>query len=79
VIDPPLQDTGHPRVDEVLRSLAQLDDRPVAEHVAVYEVAHRVLHEALTAPEPLAPEPLAATAAGRAAEATSDPAGATPS
>jgi hypothetical protein len=71
-------------VDEVLRSLAQLDDRPVAEHVAVYEVAHRVLHEALTgpeplAPEPLAPEPLAATAAGRAAEATSDPAGATPS
>jgi hypothetical protein len=50
VIEPSEQETGHSRVDEVLRSLAVLDERPVAEHVAVFEAAHSALREALTDP-----------------------------
>ena len=39
--------TGHPAVDEVLASLAGLEERPVAEHVAVFEAAHDRLRAAL--------------------------------
>lgn len=40
-------ETGHPAVDEVLRSLQQLEDRPVDEHVEVFERAHEQLRQAL--------------------------------
>ena len=40
--------TGHPAVDEVLRSLDGLDGRPVDEHVAAFEQAHEVLRRALS-------------------------------
>jgi hypothetical protein len=40
--------TGHPAVDEVLRSLEGLDGRPVDEHVAAYEQAHDQLRRALS-------------------------------
>lgn len=39
--------TGHPDVDAVLASLDDLQDRPVAEHVAVFEAAHDRLRAAL--------------------------------
>jgi hypothetical protein len=40
--------TGHPAVDEVLRSLDALAGRPVDEHVAAFEDAHGVLRRALS-------------------------------
>jgi hypothetical protein len=40
--------TGHPAVDEVLRSLDDLDGRPVDEHVAAFEKAHEELRRALS-------------------------------
>lgn len=40
--------TGHPAVDEVLRSLDDLDGRPVDEHVAAFEQAHEVLRRTLS-------------------------------
>jgi hypothetical protein len=39
--------TGHAGVDAVLTSLADLEDRPVGEHVAVFESAHARLRDAL--------------------------------
>lgn len=39
--------TGHPVVDEVLRSMQGLQDRPVEEHVSVFEAAHEKLRAAL--------------------------------
>lgn len=42
------ESTGHPAVDEVLRSLEGLDGRPVDEHVAAFEHAHEVLRGALS-------------------------------
>jgi hypothetical protein len=39
--------TGDDRVDAVLASLSDLDDRPVAEHVAAFESAHDRLRDAL--------------------------------
>ena len=39
--------TGHPAVDAVIESLGQLDDLPVAEHVAAFESAHTRLRGAL--------------------------------
>lgn len=39
--------TGHPAVDEVLRSLDALGDAPVDEHVAVFEQAHEQLRRTL--------------------------------
>lgn len=39
--------TGSPAVDAVLASLEGLDERPVAEHVAVFEAAHEALRGAL--------------------------------
>jgi len=40
--------TGHPAVDEVLRSLDALEGRPVDEHVAAFEEAHASLRRALS-------------------------------
>lgn len=40
-------DTGHPAVDEVLRTIERLDERPVEEHVAVFEQAHETLRRTL--------------------------------
>lgn len=40
--------TGHPAVDEVLRSLEDLDGRPVDEHVSAFEDAHERLRRALS-------------------------------
>jgi hypothetical protein len=40
--------TGHPAVDEVLRSLDDLAGRPVDEHTAVFEQAHESLRDALS-------------------------------
>jgi hypothetical protein len=39
--------TGDDRVDAVLDSLADLGERPVAEHAAVFERAHEQLRAAL--------------------------------
>ena len=39
--------TGDPWVDEVLASLAGLDERPVSEHAALFEQAHEKLRAAL--------------------------------
>lgn len=41
-------ETGHPAVDEVLRSLNTLDALPVDEHVAVFEQAHEELRRTLS-------------------------------
>jgi hypothetical protein len=39
--------TGHLEVDAVVAALEELDGRPVAEHVAVFESAHDRLRAAL--------------------------------
>jgi len=44
----PTPGTGHPAVDEVLRSLDALEGRPVDEHVAAFEDAHEQLRRALS-------------------------------
>lgn len=44
----PEPDAGHPEVDAVLTTLAGLGQRPVAEHVAVFEAAHERLRSVLT-------------------------------
>lgn len=41
------ESTGHPAVDEVLRSLANAASLAPAEQLAEYEAAHRVLQETL--------------------------------
>lgn len=43
-----MTETGNPQVDAALRSLDTLADRPVAEHVAVFETAHASLRDALS-------------------------------
>lgn len=45
--DPATEATGHPVVDEVLRTMQGLQDRPVEEHVSVFEAAHEKLRAAL--------------------------------
>ncbi len=50
------QPTGLAAVDEVLESLADLDEKPVEEHVAVFEQAHEALRGALEA-KPANPVP----------------------
>jgi hypothetical protein len=42
--------TGHPAVDEVMRAVEQLDERPVEEHVALFETAQAHLRRALDDP-----------------------------
>ncbi len=44
-------ETGHERVDAVVRSLDSLDGRPAEEHVPVFEAAHRDLRDALSSPD----------------------------
>ena len=39
--------TGHERVDAVIDAVADLDDRPLEEHVAVFEAAHGELRRTL--------------------------------
>lgn len=39
--------TGNADIDAVLDSLTTLDDRPVDDHVAVFERAHQVLRDTL--------------------------------
>jgi hypothetical protein len=36
-------------VEDAVRRLGDLDERPVAEHVAVYDEVHRLLQDALAA------------------------------
>lgn len=43
----PVELTGNAAVDEVLRSMQGLQQRPVEEHVAVFEAAHEKLRAAL--------------------------------
>ena len=40
---PPVQPTGHDRVDAVLARAAELDAMPVAEHATVYDELHAAL------------------------------------
>ena len=42
-----VETTGHPAVDEVLRSLANAASLAPAEQIAEFEAAHRVLQETL--------------------------------
>ena len=49
--DPDEARTGDPELDALLDQVASLDDRPVDEHVAVYEAAHEQLRTALDPPE----------------------------
>ncbi len=57
----PPEPTGNPTVDAVLASLDGLEDRPVDEHVAVFEAAHEALRGALSdasrQPGPPRPQP----------------------
>jgi hypothetical protein len=39
--------TGVPTVDAAVERLAELDDLPTGEHVAIYDAAHRQLQDAL--------------------------------
>lgn len=54
-------ETGHPAVDQVLAAVSDLDARPVADHVAVFEDAHKALREALTGDGQPVPAPGHAT------------------
>ena len=42
--------TGVPGVDEVIAAVEELEERPVEEHVGVFETAHDQLRRALDAP-----------------------------
>jgi hypothetical protein len=48
----PPEPTGEPRVDAALSRLSELADRPVEEHVEVYEDVHGRLRGALEAAAP---------------------------
>ncbi len=50
-----VEPTGTDQVDRVLTEVADLDERPVSEHVAVFERAHEQLRRALDAAPPTAP------------------------
>lgn len=41
--------TGQPRVDAVIEAVEQLEERPIEEHVGVFETAHEELRRALDA------------------------------
>jgi hypothetical protein len=41
------QPTGVPTVDAAVDRLAELDDLPTGEHVAIYDAVHRQLQDAL--------------------------------
>ena len=42
--------TDVPEVDEVLAAVEELEDRPIEEHVGVFETAHEQLRRALDTP-----------------------------
>jgi hypothetical protein len=42
--------TGHASVEEVIRAVEELDDRPIEEHVGVFEAAQAELRRALDDP-----------------------------
>jgi hypothetical protein len=44
---PPAGQATTPRVDEALRALADLHERPVHEHVELFDGLHRTLQDAL--------------------------------
>jgi hypothetical protein len=43
--------TGVDRVDEVIEAVEGLEERPIEEHVGVFETAHEELRRALDAPQ----------------------------
>lgn len=43
--------TGVQRVDEVIAAVEELEDRPLEEHVGVFEAAHAQLRRALDDPD----------------------------
>ncbi|MCW2765633.1 MAG: hypothetical protein JWO11_1592 [Nocardioides sp.] len=47
--DPAFPGTGVDRVDEVIAAVEALDERPIEEHVGVFEQAHEQLRRALDA------------------------------
>jgi hypothetical protein len=47
--DPEFTGTGMDRVDEVIAAVEELDERPIEEHVGVFEHAHDELRRALDA------------------------------
>jgi hypothetical protein len=47
---PERTETGVPAVDEVMRAVEELEERPVEEHVGVFETAHEQLRQALDTP-----------------------------
>lgn len=59
-----VEPTGNSAVDAVLESLAGLAQRPVPEHVAVFEQAHEQLRSALDAPSGPKPPAVPAPPAG---------------
>jgi hypothetical protein len=44
--------TGVPEVDQVLAAVEELEERPIEEHVGVFETAHEQLRRALDPAEP---------------------------
>ena len=50
VVTPERVRTGSGAVDEVIRAVEELDDRPLEEHVGVFESAHVQLRRALDDP-----------------------------
>ena len=42
--------TGVPGVDEVIAAVEELEERPIEEHVGVFETAHEQLRRALDTP-----------------------------
>ncbi|MGD9962251.1 hypothetical protein [Nocardioides sp.] len=46
----PIEPTGDPDVDAVLETMADLEELPVEDHIAVFEQAHERLRAALEAP-----------------------------
>lgn len=51
-----VESTGVAAVDEVLQHVSRLADRPVAEHVEVFERAHEQLRRALDAQPEVRPD-----------------------
>ena len=50
-----VESTGVPAVDEVLQRVSEVAERPVSEHVEVFERAHEQLRRALDAQPHAAP------------------------